>query len=106
LILSNKKEAQAMYTIFTRKPRDLEEVEQNMQYTHLKEWVDITEKIELTPDQYDDFWSNPTCGDYPFLEGKGGYRSGQRTALLLINEDRRPIVVDPSGYAYGRYVGF
>lgn len=95
-----------MYTILTRKPRDLEEVEQNMQYAYLKEWVDITEEIELTPGQYDYFWSNPVCENYEFLKGKGGYRNGQRTAVLLTSENRKPIIVDPSGYAYGRYVGF
>lgn len=95
-----------MYTILTRKPRDLDEVEQNMQYTHLKQWVDITEEIQLTPVEYEQFWRNPVCADYPFLKEKGGYRSGQRTAVLLKSQDRKPIVVDPSGSAYGRYVGF
>jgi hypothetical protein len=95
-----------MYTIFTRKPRNLEEVEQNMQYAYLKEWVDITEEIELTPDQHDYFGSKPTSGDYDFLEGKGAHHGGRRKAVLLISENRRTIIVDPSGYNYGRYVGF
>ena len=77
-----------------------------MQYAYLKEWVDITEEIELTPDQYDYFGSKPTSDDYDFLEGKGGYRDGQQTAILLTSQDRKPIVVDPSGSAYCRYVGF
>ncbi len=95
-----------MYTILTRKPRNLEEVEQNMQYTELKVWVDITEGIQLTPGQYDCFCANPVCKDYDFLKGKGGYWGGLRTTILLTSEDRRPIIVDPSGSAYGRYVGF
>lgn len=76
-----------MYTIFTRKPRDLEEVEQNMQYTSLKAWVEIAEETELTPDQYDYFWRNPLCENYDFLKGQGGYLDSQRRTVLLTIQD-------------------
>ncbi len=95
-----------MYTIFVRKPRVLDEIAQNAQDTDRKEWVEITEKIELTPEQYDAFWRNPTCGSYHFLTDKGGYRDSQRTAVVLTCGNRDPIIVDPSGSDYGRYVGF
>lgn len=95
-----------MYTIFTRKPRNLNEVEQNMQYLDRREYVFITEAIELIPDVYDYFWHNPVCDDHEFLRSKGGYQYGQRTAVMLVCEGRKNIIVDPSGTAYGRYVGF
>lgn len=95
-----------MYTIFTRKPSTLAEVEQNMQYLDRREYVFITEVIELISDVYDYFWHHPTSNDHAFLKGKGGYEYGQRTAVLLASEGRKNIIVDPSGTAYGRYVGF
>lgn len=95
-----------MFTILTRKPASLKDAEQSMQNDHLKEWVEIVEEIELHPFQYESFWHNPVCADYDFLRGKGGYKDGQRTAILLTCGESRPIVVDPSGSAYGRYVGF
>lgn len=96
-----------MYTILTRKPRDLDEVMQNMQYLDHKEWVEITEEVQLTPEQYESFWNNP-LGDeiHEFLSGKGGYQNHQRVAVLLRCDHQKPIVVDPSGSAYGQYVGF
>ncbi len=94
-----------MYTIFTRKPRDLEEVAQNMQYVEEQEQVRITEEIELDPATYEYFWHNP-CQNHDFLKGKGGYRERERTAVLLTCGNRKRIIVDPSGAAYGRYVGF
>ncbi len=95
-----------MYVIFTRKPRNLNEVEQNMQYLRGQEWVEITEEIKLTPEQYNFFWNNPLSEEHDYLRGKGGYQKNQWTAVLLVCDSRKPIVVDPSGYAYGRYVGF
>lgn len=70
-----------------------------------KFFVEIQETISLTEDAYALFISNfmEIC---PWLAGKGGYvNSTTRQAVRVTCEGQPTLYVDPSGAAYGRYVG-
>ena len=90
---------------FTRKPVDLQEVLAAMPYDERPEPVVISETRELTTTEYDVF-ANTLLQDRDWLAGKGGYPDhATRHVVEVKAENRKTLYVDPSGSAYGRYVG-
>ena len=90
---------------FTRKPVDLQEVLAATPYDERPEPVVISETRELTPAEYDVF-ANTLLQDRDWLAGKGGYLDhATRHVVEVKSENRKTLYVDPSGSAYGRYVG-
>ena len=87
---------------FTRKPVDLHEVLAATPYDERPEPVVIS---ELTTAEYDVF-ANTLLQDRDWLAGKGGYLDhATRHVVEVKAENRKTLYVDPSGSAYGRYVG-
>ena len=87
-----------------RKPSDLSEVK-NLDIDHPNEEVKISETIELSEKDYNDFIKHP-LRDYDYLKGKGGYDDdGNRTAVAIRSKGKQTLVVDPSGSTYARYMG-
>ena len=90
---------------FTRKPVDLQEVLAATPYDERPEPVIISESRELTPAEYDAFTST-LLQDRDWLAGKGGYLDhATRHVVEVKAANRTTLYVDPSGSAYGRYVG-
>jgi hypothetical protein len=90
---------------FTRKPVDLQEVLASTPYDERPEPVVISETRELTTAEYDVFAST-LLQDRDWLAGKGGYPDqATRHVVEVKAENRKTLYVDPSGSAYGRYVG-
>ena len=90
---------------FTRKPVDLQEVLAATPYDERPEPVVISETRELTTAEYDVF-ANTLLQDRDWLAGKGGYPDqATRHVVEVKAENRKTLYVDPSGSAYGRYVG-
>jgi hypothetical protein len=90
---------------FTRKPVDLQEVLAATPYDERPEPVVISETRELTTAEYDVF-ANTLLQDRDWLAGKGGYLDhATRHVVEVKAENRKTLYVDPSGSAYGRYVG-
>ena len=87
-----------------RKPSDIKEVK-NLDIDHPNDDVKISETIELSEKDYNDFVKNP-LRDHDFLKGKGGYDDdGNRTGVAIRSKGKQTLVVDPSGSAYARYMG-
>ena len=90
---------------FTRKPVDLQEVLAATPYDERPEPVVISETRELTTAEYDVF-ANTLLQDRDWLAGKGGYPDHTTRHVVEVKaENRKTLYVDPSGSAYGRYVG-
>jgi hypothetical protein len=90
---------------FTRKPVDLQEVLAATPYDERPEPVIISKTRELTPAEYDAF-SCTLLQDRDWLAGKGGYPDQTTRHVVEVKaENRKTLYVDPSGSAYGRYVG-
>ena len=89
---------------FTRKPVDLQEVLAATPYDERPEPVVISETRELTTAEYDVF-ANTLLQDRDWLAGLGGHADGRRRVVAVSAPGRTTVFVDPSGSAYGRYVG-
>jgi len=91
---------------FVRKPADLQEVLEAPSWNStLPEPVIISEARELTTAEYDNF-ANTLLQDCDWLAGKGGFPDQtMRHVIAVLAENRKTLYVDPSGSAYGRYVG-
>ncbi|MCM8595170.1 hypothetical protein [Accumulibacter sp.] len=90
---------------FARKPEHLQEVLAATSCDDRPEPVVITETRELTPAEYDAF-SRTLLQDRDWLAGKGGYPDQTTRHVVEVKaENRETLYVDPSGFAYGRYVG-
>ena len=90
---------------FTRKPVDLQEVLAATPYDERPEPVVISETRELTAAEYDVF-AGTLLQDRDWLAGKGGFPDHTTRHVVEVKaENRKTLYVDPSGSAYGRYVG-
>lgn len=90
---------------FTRKPVDLQEVLAATPYDDQPEPVVISETRELTTAEYDVF-AGTLLQDRDWLAGKGVYLDHATRHVVEIKAgNRKTLYVDPSGSAYGRYVG-
>ena len=90
---------------FTRKPAELAEVLNNRDpdLTSCPVKIDLTQA--MTAAEYDDFTAN-LLEDRPWLAGRGGYIGCEtRSVVKVTAPNRTTLFVDPSGSAYGRYVG-
>ncbi len=83
---------------FARKPVDLSEVGGECNYK-----VFVTETLEMTPAEFDDFASQ-LLKSRDWLSGKGGYLADGRLCVEIRATGRPTLYVDPSGGDYGRYV--
>lgn len=63
--------------------------------------VIIAEKITLSDEDFAEF-KHSLLSDYEWLAGKGG----EQNCLLVTSLNGDPLVVDPQGHNYPRYVGF
>ena len=90
---------------FTRKPCDLDAVLHNADPDETSSSVMVEKHVELNGAEYDEFAEN-LLADRPWLKGLGGWSNKDvRSAVMVTAPDRRTLYVDPSGSAYGRYVG-
>lgn len=90
---------------FARKPVNLQEVLAVTRYDKRAEPVVISETRELTTAEYDVF-AGTLLQDRDWLAGKGGYPDKTTRYVVEVKaENRKTLYVDPSGSAYGRYVG-
>lgn len=89
---------------FTRKPYSLEDVLHNSDPSAPAESITIEFRKELTTAEYDAFAST-LLEDRDWLAGHGGYANGHRQVVEVCAPGRTTLYVDPSGSAYGRYVG-
>ncbi len=90
---------------FTRKPCDLNEVLHNADPDRTASNVMVEKRVDLNDAEYDDFIEN-LLADRPWLKGLGGWLNKDvRSAVMVTAPDRLTLYVDPSGSAYGRYVG-
>lgn len=90
---------------FARKPCDMQEVHATARdkLAHVSE-CEVAETIELSAAEYDAF-TRSLLRDHAWLAGKGGYKNNRRQAIAVKAEGAVTLYVDPSGSAYGRYVG-
>ncbi|QDQ28288.1 hypothetical protein FNU76_19105 [Chitinimonas arctica] len=66
----------------------------------------MAETRELTAAEYDDFASY-LLADREWLPSRTCLNVGQRRKVMAVNAPgRRTPIVDPSGYNYGRHMGF
>ena len=90
---------------FARKPCDLDDVLHNTDPSAVLEPIDIAWRKALTEAEYDAF-ANTLLQDRDWLAGKGGYLDQTTRHVVEVKaENRKTLYVDPSGSAYGRYVG-
>jgi hypothetical protein len=90
---------------FARKPADLDDVLASTSDDDRPEPVVISETRELPTADYDQFARN-LLQDRDWLAGKGGYPDHTTRHVVEVRaEGRQTLYVDPSGSAYGRYVG-
>ena len=89
---------------FARKPYSLGDVLYNSDPSAPAEPITIEFRKELTTAEYDDFAST-LLEDRDWLAGHGGYANGRRHVVEVCAAGRTTLYVDPSGSAYGRYVG-
>ena len=89
---------------FARKPCDLDEVLHNTDPSAALEPIDIAWRKALTEAEYDAF-ANTLLQDRDWLAGLGGHADGRRRVVAVSAPGRTTVFVDPSGSAYGRYVG-
>ena len=89
---------------FTRKPCSIDEVLHNSDPSAPPESITIEFRKELTIGEYDAF-ANTLLQDRDWLAGLGGHGDGCRRVVAVSAPRRTTVFVDPSGSAYGRYVG-
>ena len=90
---------------FARKPYSLDEVLHNTDPSAPFEPIEIELHKELTEAEYDAF-ANTLLQDRDWLAGKGGCPDQTTRHVVEVKaENRKTLYVDPSGSAYGRYVG-
>jgi len=90
---------------FTRKPCGLSEVLHNADPDPIANKVMVEKHVELSSPEYDEFAENLLV-DRPWLKGLGGWLNKDvRNAVMVSAHERITLYVDPSGSAYGRYVG-
>ena len=89
---------------FARKPYSLDEVLHNTDPSAPFEPIEIAWRKELTEAEYDAF-ANTLLQDRDWLAGLGGHADGRRRVVAVSAPGRTTVFVDPSGSAYGRYVG-
>ena len=89
---------------FARKPYSLDEVLHNADPRAPLEPIDIAWRKALTEAEYDAF-ANALLEDRDWLDGLGGHANGRRRVMAVSAPGRTTVFVDPSGSAYGRYVG-
>ena len=89
---------------FARKPADLAELRALLEYARPEPFV-VQLRQDLTEAQYDAF-ADSLLLDREWLRDRGGYdEDGRRFVVEVIAPNRETLYVDPSGSAYGRYVG-
>ncbi len=90
---------------FARKPYDMQEVHATARdnLAHVSE-CEVAETVELSATEYDAF-THSLLRDHAWLAGKGGYKNLRRQTVAVNAPERETLYVDPSGSAYGRYVG-
>lgn len=90
---------------FVRKPAELADVLANSGPDKTPSLVEIELHQSLTTAEYDAFAAT-LLQDYDWLKGRGGYVSKTvRRAVEVSAPGRTTLYVDPSGSAYGQYVG-
>ena len=89
---------------FARKPCDLDEVLHNTDPSAPFEPIEIAWRKDLTEAEYDAF-ATTLLQDRDWLAGLGGHGDGCRRVVAVSAPRRTTVFVDPSGSAYGRYVG-
>ena len=89
---------------FARKPYSLDEVLHNTDPSAPFEPIEIAWRKALTEAEYDAF-ANTLLQDRDWLAGLGGHADGRRRVVAVSAPGRTTVFVDPSGSAYGRYVG-
>lgn len=90
---------------FARKPYKLDDVLHNCDADESSSPVAIELLKEMSNAEYDTF-ANNMLRDYPWLKGRGGYvNKTTRSVVMVTAPGRKTLFVDPSGSAYGRYVG-
>ncbi len=90
---------------FARKPADLHDVKAAMKDLSAETFeCEIAETIELPSGEYDAF-TRLMYKNWDWLDGKGGYKNSIRQVIAVTAPERETLYVDPSGSAYGRYVG-
>lgn len=90
---------------FTRKPCGLDEVLHNGDPDPTASQVVVEKHVELSCPEYDEFAENLLV-DRSWLKGLGGWLNKDvRNAVMVTAPERTTLYVDPSGSAYGRYVG-
>jgi hypothetical protein len=90
---------------FARKPSSMHDVKSAVRDEHGEVFeCEIAETVELSFPEYDAF----TCSflrNHAWLDGKGGYKNKRRQVIAVTAPGAVTLYVDPSGSAYGRYVG-
>jgi len=95
----------ALRVRFTRKPVCLEDVLNNTDPDQTTFTVSIELAKELTPGEYDQF-ANTLLEDRDWHNGRCGWNDSKvRSVVEVKAPGRTTLYVDPSGSAYGRYVG-
>ena len=90
---------------FARKPVSLEEVKAVSEDRSITSYrVNVNDIKQLTADEYDRF-TDRFLRDHDWLYGKGGFKDEICQAVEVTAPERETLYVDPSGYAYARYVG-
>lgn len=90
---------------FARKPVSIEEVKAVAEDTGIASYkVEVAETKQLSADEYDRF-TDRFLRDHDWLYGKGGFKREVRQVIEVTAPERDTLYVDPSGYAYARYVG-
>jgi hypothetical protein len=98
-------QTQALRVRFTRKPYSLDEVLHNADPDPTANQVVVEKHVALSTAEYDEFAENLLV-DRPWLKGLGGWQGRElRNAVMVTAPERTTLYVDPSGSAYGRYVG-
>jgi len=90
---------------FARKPYNIDDVRAQIESRReVPEHIEIEARHELTTQAYDAFCHEP-LKDREWLRGKGGWRDGVRQVVEVTAPGRDTLYIDPSGSAYGRYIG-
>ncbi|MEN9493451.1 MAG: hypothetical protein RJA63_3900 [Pseudomonadota bacterium] len=94
-----------MKAAFVRKPIDLDEVLNTSVHHREPASIDIERQQVLTVAEYDEF-AEALLLDREWLRGCGGeFAPNTRRVVEVSAPGRITLFVDPSGSAYGRYVG-
>lgn len=92
---------------FARKPMNVKEMlnDLNDPIQIPAEAIHIEKTVNLTRAEYDEF-ANNLLESREWLAGLGGFlMNGVRKVVAVKAPGRKTLVVDPSGFDYGRYVG-